>query len=268
MLSRKRSVFADSLTVVRATTRALLHQRFLLRVIVGVLVLLVASVVVWRVIGPPPATSGRTAGRPLAVGVRLLLTMCLQHIVASWLFARWSGEQGERVLRLWGRLVRRLPAFVVCSVLLGWLDHATSSLSAVTAVRSVAAFAVGYRLSYAVPAAAAYQCGMFAALARTFRGFRRTFGADMLAWSGMWFVNAAVSLLAALPEALDLYSPKAGGLGSRLFGSLIVLPTGMAAAAIGAGFCTVIFFALETDRAPAGYPKAAVETISGLQLRN
>ncbi|MEQ1700995.1 MAG: hypothetical protein ABMA25_12850 [Ilumatobacteraceae bacterium] len=266
VLSRKRSVFADSLAVVRATVRALVHQRFLLRVIVGVLLMFVTLLITWRIVGPRPRSTERTFSRPTLVGVRLLFTLCLQHIVASWLFDRWSGEQVARVLRLWQRLVRRLPAFVLCSALLGWMDHATGGLNAVTALRAAAAFGFSYLLSYVVPAAAANRCGMVAGFVHTVRAFRRTFGADMFAWSGMWVVNAAVSLLAALPEALDLYSPKDGGMGSRLFGSLVVLPTGMAAAAIGAGFCTVIFFALETNRAPVGYPKPAVETISGLQL--
>lgn len=267
VLAHKRSVFVDSLAVVRATARALLHQRFLLRVIVGVLLMFVALLITWRILAPQPRTTDRTFSRPTLVAVRLLFTLCLQHIVASWLFDRWSGEQGERVLRLWQRLARRLPAFVLCSVLLGWLDHATGALNAVTALRAAAAFGFSYLLSYVVPAAAANRCGMIAGLVHTIRAFRRTFGADLFAWSGMWAVNTGVSLLAAVPELLDLYSPQTGGVVARLFGWLIVLPTAMTAAAVGAGFCTAIFYAVATDRSPEGYPVDAVETISGLQFR-
>lgn len=267
VLARRRSVFLDSVTVVRATARALVHQRFLLRVIVGVLLMFLALLVIWRVVGPRASTESRSLARPVLVGVRLMLTLCLQHLVASWLFDRWSGEEGERVLRLWRRLVRRIPAFVACSVLLGWLDHATGGLSAVTALRAAAAFGFSYLLSYVVPAAAATRSGMITGLVHTVRAFRRTFGADLFAWSGMWAVNAGVSLLAALPELLDLYSPQTGALAARLGGLLVMLPTAMVAASLGAGFCTVIFYAVANDRAPEGYPTAAVETVSGLTLQ-
>lgn len=267
VLARKRSVFLDSLRVVRATARALVHQRFLLRVIIGVLLMFVALLITWRVVGPRPRAGERTFSRPTLVAVRLMFTLCLQHLVASWLFDRWSGEPGERVLRLWQRLVRRLPAFALCSVALGWLDHATGGLSAVTALRAAAAFGFSYLLSYVVPAAAANRSGMIVGFVHTVRAFRRTFGADLFAWSGMWAVNAGVSLLAAVPELLDLYSPETGGVAARLFGWVVVLPTAMAAASIGAGFCTAIFFAVATDRAPEGYPVDAIETVSGLQLR-
>ena len=139
-------------------------------------------------------------------------------------------------------------------------------LNAATIVRSGAAFAMSYLLSYAVPAAAAFHCGMWEASVRSVRAFRRTFGADMFAWSGMWVVNGVVALLTAVPEALDLYSPTTGGLAGRLLGWLLLVPVTMTATAIGAGFCTVIYYALETGRAPEGYPVAPVETISGLQL--
>lgn len=267
VLAHKRSVFFDSLAVVRATAKALVHQRFLLRVIVGVLLMFVALLISWRILGPRPRTTERTFSRPTLVGVRLLFTLCLQHIVASWLFDRWSGEQGARVLRLWQRLARRLPAFVLCSAVLGWLDHATGGLNAVTALRAAAAFGFSYLLSYVVPAAAGNRCGMVAGLVHTVRAFRRTFGADLFAWSGMWAVNVAVSLLAAVPELLDLYSPETGGVVARVFGWAVVLPTAMAAAAVGAGFCTAIFYAVATDRAPDEYPVDALETISGLQLQ-
>ena len=266
VLTRKRSALTDSLIVVRTTGRALIQQRFLVRVMVGVLVLLVSSLVIWRLAAPPPGSKARSAARPVMVSLRVVLTLCVQHIVASWLFARWSGERGERVLRLWRRLVKRLPAFAACAALLGWLDHASGSGGAATIVRSGAAFAMSYLLSYAVPAAAAFHCGMWAATVRSVRAFRRTFGADMFAWSGMWVVNGVVALLTAVPEALDLYSPATGGLAGRLSGWLLVLPLTMTATAIGAGFCTVIYYALETGRAPEGYPVTPVETISGLQL--
>ena len=40
------------------------------------------------------------------------------------------------------------------------------------------------------------------------------------------------------------------------------------ALAVSAGFCTVIFFALTSDRAPSEYSKSAVETVCGLQLED
>lgn len=264
-LARKRSVFTDSLTVVKATARALVHQRFLLRVIVGVGLVAWLGLLVVRLAGHHSTADRSWLVRPSVVALRLLLAMCLQFIVASWLFDRWTGERGERVLRLWQRLLPRLPAFLCWAVVLGSLDHATNSLGPVKLLRSLAAFALGYALSYAVPAAAVYRCGMWAAMRSAYRGWRRTMRSDLFAWSGMWAVNAAAALLTAVPEMLDLYTPGTGP--ARVIAWLVMLPSSMAALALGAGFCTVIFHALVTDRAPEGMPVEAVETVSGLTLQ-
>jgi len=76
-------------------------------------------------------------------------------------------------------------------------------------------------------------------------------------------VSVAVSLLAALPELLDLYTPTTGGLGGRLFGWPVVLPTGMGAAAVGAGLCPVVFFRTQSGGPAVGVPAAAGERLRG-----
>ena len=269
VLTRKRAVVRDSVAVVRAVVRSMWRERFLHRLVGSVLVVFVSGLVVWRLAATPHRQGVQSLSRPVIVGVRLLATLCVQHIVASWLFASWSGETGHRVRSMWRRLLPRLPGFVVAALLLGWLDHATASSPAAHLVRSAAAFGASYVLSYAVPAAAAYRCGLLRGFGHTYRAFRRTFGADFFAWSGVWLMNGATALLAALPEALDLYStghqtgrPLAG----RLFGWLVVVPSAITSLAVGAGFCAVIFFALQRNHAPAGYPRSAVETVSGLHL--
>lgn len=269
VLTRKRAVLRDSVTVVRAVVRSMWHERFLLRLIGSVLLVAVSGLLLWRAVARPGHTSGKLSGRPVIVGLRLLATLCIQHIVASWLFASWLGETGHRVRSMWRRLAPRLPGFVVCAALLGWLDHATNATAAVHVIRSAAAFGASYVLSYAVPAAAVNRCGLLRGFGHTYRAFRRTFGADLFAWSGVWLVNGATALLSAVPEALDLYSTAPSGgrpLLTRLVGWLVIVPSTIGSLAIGAGFCTVIFFALERNRPPAGYPHAAVETVSGLQL--
>ena len=205
-----------------------------------------------------------------ARGVRFAVVLSLQFLVASWLFRTWRGEAPERIRHLWGSLLRRLPAFVVCAAVLAWLDHSAAVATSVTLLRSAVTFGFTYALSYAVPAAAVYGSGLLRGFLHAFRVWRATFGADLLAWSGVWMVNGAMSLVAAVPDALDLYAPKSAGtrpsLVGRLANWLVVIPVSITALAIAASFATVIFFALEENRAPAGFAKGPVETVSGLQL--
>ena len=167
--------------------------------------------------------------------------------------------------------MRRLPAFCFWAAVLGWLDYATQASTFATLIRTAASFIVGYALSYAVPAAAVYRSGMFHAFRRSYQAFRKTFGADLFAWSGVWLITGFVALATAIPEAFDLYSPGSparGGFAGRLIGWALVIPISLGALAVSAGFCTVIFFALTSARAPGEYSKSAVETVCGLQLED
>ena len=270
VLHRKRAVVRDSLSVVRTTWRILRHDRFLVRVLCGIAVAGLVGLIIWKVASKATSEPGdRARFRPIVIAIRLTTVLCVQYVVAAWLYSRWSGELHDRGRHLWQRLVRRLPAFLFWAVVLGWLDHATQASTFATLIRTGASFALGYALSYAVPAAAVYRSGMFHAFRRSYQAFRRTFGADLFAWSGVWLVTGFVALITAVPEAFDLYSPGSaarGGLIGRLVGWALVIPVSLAALAISAGFCTVIFFALSRNHAPSEYPKAAVETVCGLQL--
>ncbi|MEQ1873789.1 MAG: hypothetical protein ABL953_08690 [Ilumatobacteraceae bacterium] len=269
VLHRKRAVLRDSLTVVRTTWRTLRRDRFLVRVLWGIAVGGIVGLILWKIASKSSPAGERARFRPVAIGVRLVAALCVQYVVASWLYSRWSGEVHERGRHLWRRLVRLLPAFIVWAVVLGWLDRATQASTFSTLIRTGASFALGYALSYAVPAAAVYRSGMFHAFRRSYQAFRRTFGADLFAWSGVWLVTGFVALATAVPEAFDLYSPGSparGGFIGRLVGWGLVIPLSLGALALSAGFCTVIFFALTRNHAPTEYPKAAVETVCGLQL--
>lgn len=271
VLTRKRAVVRDSITVVRQSVRALTHSRFLLRLVLGFVAVVVPLLVVWRLLGSKPTSAGeRAVAHSVVVGGRSLAVLCLQYLVAAWLNATWCGTAHQHVRRLFGRLAARLPGFVLCAVFLAWCDRAVSLSSGTSIVRGAVAFGFTYVLSYAVPAAAVYDTGLLRSFHRTYRALRTTFGADMLAWSGVWIVNGAMSLLAAIPDALDVYSPRAPGVRISLVGRLVnwfvLMPAGISAQATAAAFCTVIFFALTQNRAPEGFTKPAVETVSGLQL--
>jgi len=263
-------VLRDSITVVRYSVRALWHSRFLLRMVGGTVALTVASLLAWRRFGPEGIGDSRSTAHSVVVGIRFLVVMSLQFLVATWLFAKFSGTAHTHIRRLLGGLARRLPGFAVCAAFLAWSDRAASFSSSASIARMAVSFAFSYVLSYAIPASAVYGTGLVRSFHRTYRALRSTFGADMLAWSGVWIVNGAMSLLGAIPDALDLYRPGADGarfsLAGRLLNWFLLMPAGITAQAIGAAFVTVIFFALERNRAPEGFPKAPVETVSGLQL--
>lgn len=268
VLQRKRAVLRDSLTVVRSTWRTLRADRFLMRVLSGVTLSALAALIAWRMFGKTSEAGERQRLRPLVMATRLAAMLCVQYIVASWLFSRWTGER-EPARHVWRRLIRRLPAFFVCAAVLGWLDYATRTSTFSALVRTAASFGFSYALSYAVPAAAVYRSGMLAAFRRSYEAFRKTFGADLFAWSGVWLVTGAVALITSIPEAFDLFTPgpsERRGLIGRLIAWALVLPLSLGALAVSAGFCTVIFFALIRNRPPIGYPKNAVETVSGLEL--
>ena len=270
VLTRKRDIVRDILTVVRDAARAVTRNRFLLRVIVTVVFATVVALYCWRTLTTPSVDGERSVMHSIVVGSRFAVVLSLQFLVASWLFRTWRGEAPERIRHLWGSLLRRLPAFVVCAAVLAWLDHSAAVATSVTLLRSAVTFGFTYALSYAVPAAAVYGSGLLRGFLHAFRVWRATFGADLLAWSGVWMVNGAMSLVAAVPDALDLYAPKSAGtrpsLVGRLANWLVVIPVSITALAIAASFATVIFFALEENRAPAGFAKGPVETVSGLQL--
>ncbi len=270
VLHRKRAVIRDSVSVVRTTWRTLREDRFLMRVVGGITVTTLVGLTAWKLVGRSAQHDNRIRSRPFVIGIRLMVGLCVQYIVAAWLFSSWSGELHERGRRLWRRLVRRLPAFFLWAVVLGWLDRATRETTFSTLIRTGAAFGLSYVLSYAVPAAAVYRSGMFHAFRRSYEAFRKTFGADLFAWSGVWLVTGFVALVTSIPEAFDLFSPGPTGRGhgivGRLVGWALVLPVSIGALAVSAGFCTVIFFALTTNRPPSGYPKPAVETVCGLKL--
>lgn len=270
VLTRKRAVLRDSVTVVQYAVRALWHSRFLLRLISATVLLTVAALLAWRRLGPEGIGDSRSAAHSVVVGIRFLVVISLQFLVAAWLYASFSGSAHTHIRRLLGTLVRRLPGFAMCAAFLAWSDRAASLSSSASIARMAVSFAFSYVLSYAIPASAVYGTGMLHAFRGTYRALRTTFGADMFAWSGVWIVNGAMSLLAAVPDALDLYRPDADGtrfsLAGRLLNWLVLMPAGITAQAIGAAFVTVIFFALERNKAPEGFPKPAVETVSGLQL--
>ncbi|MBI4884490.1 MAG: hypothetical protein HY826_10610 [Actinobacteria bacterium] len=271
VLHRKRAVLRDSVAVVLTTARALWKDRFLLRVLGGAALAMVVALVSWKVAGRAGSPGAHSRLRPLMIGVRLMATLCVQFIVASWLYSRWIGQGHNRVRDVWRHLGRRLPAFACCAAVLGWLDFATSTSTASSLIRTVGSFVFGYALSYAVPASAVFNCGMSRAFHRSYQAFRKTFGADLFAWSGVWLVTGVVALVTSVPEALDLYTPGSGerpasGIIGRLLGWALVVPISLGALAVSAGFCTVLFFALERNQAPSGYRKHEVETVSGLQL--
>ncbi len=271
LLLRKRAVLRDSLSVVRVTWRTLRHDRFLMRVLVGIVFASLAGLIVWKIASKSSAPGDRARFRPIVIAIRLMVVLCVQYVVAAWLYARWTGEVRERGRHLVRRLAPRLPAFFFWAIVLGWLDRATQTSTFSTWIRTGASFALGYALSYAVPAAAVYRSGMFHAFRRSYQAFRKTFGADIFAWSGVWLVTGFVALATAIPEALDLYSPGSsarGGVIGRVTGWALVLPVSLGALAVSAGFCTVIFFALTRNHAPTDYPKAAVETVCGLELED
>ncbi len=240
-----------------------------MRVLAVIVFTSLASLIVWKLASKASAPGDRARFRPIVIAIRLLVVLCVQYVVAAWLYARWTGEVRERGRHLLTRLVPRLPAFLFWAIVLGWLDRATQASTFATLIRTGASFALGYALSYAVPAAAVYRSGMFHAFRRSYQAFRRTFGADLFAWSGVWLVTGFVALVTAIPEFFDLYSPGSparGGMIGRFVGWAIVLPVSLGALALSAGFCTVIFFALTRNHPPTEYPKAAVETVCGLQL--
>ncbi len=201
LLRRKRAVVRDSLVVVRTTWRTLRHDRFLMRVLIGIVVGSLALLIAWKVASKASVPGDRLRLRPIVIAIRLMIVLCVQYVVAAWLYSRWTGELHERGRHLWHRLVRRLPAFFFWAVVLGWLDRATQSSSFSTLIRTGASFGLSYALSYAVPAAAVYRSGMFHAFRRSYQVFRKTFGADMFAWSGVWLVTGFVALVTAIPEA-------------------------------------------------------------------
>ncbi len=271
LLHRKRAVVRDSVSVVRVTWRTLRRDRFLMRVLAGIVFASLASLIAWKLASKSSAPADRARFRPVAIAIRLMVVLCVQYVVAAWLYARWTGEVRERGRHLLKRLVPRLPAFLLWAIVLGWLDRATQTSTFSTLIRTGASFGLGYALSYAVPAAAVYRTGMFRAFHRSYQAFRKTFGADLLAWSGVWLVTGFVALATAIPEAFDLYSPGSparGGAIGRVAGWAVVLPVSLGALALSAGFCTVIFFALTRNHAPTDYPKAAVETVCGLELED
>jgi len=262
-------VLRDSLTVVRVTWLTLRRDRFLMRVLMGIVIASLAGLIMWKVASKTAEAGDRARFRPVVIAIRLMLVLCVQYVVAAWLYSRWTGELSERGRHVWRRLVPRLPAFLFWAIVLGWLDRATQASTFSTLIRTGASFALGYALSYAVPAAAVYRSGMLHAFRRSWEAFRKTFGADLFAWSGVWLVTGLVALVTAIPEAFDLYSPGSaarGGLLGRLIGWILVIPLSLGALSLSAGFCTVIFFALTRNQAPTDYPKAAVETVCGLQL--
>ena len=270
MLTRKRAVLRDSITVVRHTVRALRHSRLLLRMMAGTVALTALLLMTWRQFSPNGTAADRSVAHGVVVGIRFLAVMSLQFLVAVWLFATFSGDTPQRLRHLFSSLARRLPGFAVCAAFLAWSDRAASLASNAAIARMAVSFGFSYVLAYAIPAAAVYGSGMLHAFRGTYRALRSTFGADIVAWSGVWIVNGVISLLGAVPDALDIYQPGADGarfsLTGRLFNWLVLMPAGVAAQALGAAFVTVIYFALERNTAPAHFPKGPVETVSGLQL--
>ncbi|CAN5503687.1 hypothetical protein BH10ACT2_BH10ACT2_10510 [soil metagenome] len=270
VLNRKRAVVRDSLSVVRTTWNTLRHDRFLVRTLGGIAVGSLVALVVWKLASK--ASDDHARFRPLMIAIRLTLMLCVQYIVAAGLYAHWSGDPQARGRHMWKRLTPRLPAFLMWAIVLAWLEYATQTSTFATLIRTGASFALGYALSYAVPAAAVYRTGMFRAFQRSYQAFRVTFGADLFAWSGVWLVTGFVALLTAIPEIFDLYlpgspgSPPRAGFVGRLIGWALAIPVSVAALAISAGFCTVIFFALTRNYAPTDYSKHTVETVCGLQL--
>lgn len=242
-----------------------------MRVLIGIVISSLVGLILWKVASKTSPPGERARFRPIVIAIRLMIVLCVQYVVAAWLYSRWTGEVSERGRHVWRRLVPRLPAFLFWAIVLGWLDRATQTSTLNTIIRTGASFALGYALSYAVPAAAVYRSGMFHAFRRSYQAFRKTFGADMFAWSGVWLVTGFVALVTAIPEAFDLYSPGSparGGVIGRVAGWAVVLPVSLGALALSAGFCTVIFFALTRNHAPSDYPKAAVETVCGLELED
>ena len=269
LLTRKRHVVRDSITVVHHVLRALTRQRFLLRVVLGVVVTTVASLALWRTLGTPVVGGRRTVVHALVIGLRFAVMLSLQFVVAAWLYRTWCGQTPEKVRHLWGDLARRLPAISVFSALLAWLDHAAAA-SATSLLRSALSFGFAYVLSYAVPAAAVYGSGLLKGFHHAYKVWRATFGADLLAFAGVWMVNGLMAVVSAIPDALDLYTPQSDGERLSRVGRwvnwLVVMPTAIAAIATAAAFTTVILHALEQNRAPGEFPKSAVETVSGLAL--
>lgn len=270
VLTRKRAVLRDSITVVRYAIRSLWHDRFLLRMVGSTVALTVLSLMAWRRFGPEGIGDARSVAHSVVVGIRFLVVMSLQFLVATWLYAKFSDAAHTHIRRLLGRLARRLPSFALCAAFLAWSDRAASLSSGGSIVRMAVSFGFSYVLSYAIPASAVYDTGMLHAFRGTYRALRSTFGADLFAWSGVWIVNGIMSILGAIPDALDLYRPGDDGtrfsLVGRLVNWVVLMPAGITAQAICAAFVTVIFFALERNKAPEGFPKPAVETVSGLQL--
>lgn len=269
LLTRKRHVVRDSLTVVRSVLRALTHQRFLLRVVIAVVVTTVASLAVWRSFGTPVVGGRRLLVHALIIGLRFAVMLSLQFVVAAWLYRTWCGQAPDKVRHLWGDLARRLPAILISAAVLAWLDHAAAT-SSTSLVRSAVSFGFTYVLSYAVPAAAVYGSGLLKGIRHAYRVWRATFGADLLAFAGVWVVNGLMALVSAIPDALDLYTPQSDGERLSRIGRwvnwLVVMPTAIVSVATAAAFTTVILHALEQNRAPDGFPKPAVETVSGLVL--
>ena len=269
LLTRKRHVVRDSLTVVRYVLHSLVRQRFLLRVVVAVVVTTVVSLSVWRSFGTPVVGGRRLLVHALVIGIRFSVMLSLQFVVAAWLYRTWCGQAPERVRHLWGDLARRLPAILLSGAVIAWLDHA-AAVSSTSLLRSAVSFGFTYVLSYAVPAAAVYGSGLLKGFHHAYKVWRATFGADLLAFAGVWMVSGFMSLVSAIPDALDLYTPQSDGERlsrvGRLVNWLVVMPTAVVAVATAAAFTTVILHALEQNRAPDGFPKSAVETVSGLAL--
>lgn len=271
VLTDKRDVFADSARVVRLSMRQVFRDRFLARTVPFVVVAVIVVLISTRMFThAATAEDPRTWRKPLVTGFRLLVTMCLQYVVAAWLAAGWRGQEQEPVRRLVRRLGVRMPSLLAAAAIGAWFELTTVDLDWHTWVRAAIGFAYGYLLSYAVPASAFYGVGLFRAVGHSLSVLRRTFGADLLAWSGLWVVTGVASLVAAVPDALGLYSSTDSGtklsVVGRLFSWGVILPSTMVAQAVAAAFTCVIFFALEAGRAPHGYPARAVETVSGVRL--
>ncbi len=270
VLTEKRSVVNDSTRVVRSALRSLGRDRLMVRLIPIVIVALVAGLLVARGVTSAVVDDPKRWRKPTVTGVRFLITMALQFVVAAWLYARWLGREREPVKRLFRRVARRLPSLLVAAAALAWFEFTEVSADWHTWVRAAVGFVFSYVISYAVPAAAVYDTGLVRAVGHSIRALRATFGSDLLAWSALWVVSGVAALLAAVPEAFDLFTSTAGesrlSVAGRIFSFGVILPATVLAQVIVAVFTTVIFFALEHGRAPEGYPVDAVETVSGLRL--
>lgn len=266
----KRSVVADSFIVLRSLVRQLSERRTLARLVATGVVTIVGLVMLWRLLGHR-GTGPVLGNRWPIMAVRQLIVLACQFSAAWWLTRRWTSPSGAPALAGVRRpLLRRLPDLAAASALAAWLDTVASGAASERVTRGVASFVLGYALSYAVPATAVYGANMAVALGRSYRAWRQTFRADLMAWSALWVLSGVVALIGAIPDAVDLYAsgPQGQHLTSagRLITILLVTPATLASEAIGGAFVAVILFALVHASAPPGVPTAATETVSGLVL--